>query len=156
MRLIELYRTRYEHHGHHFAGRATVGRGGQMFMRPNSRDAVREFRPYFRHAPLHGYGPGLEEFTDQTPLTVGSPQQVIEKPLTSREHFGDDRRHLFLLDHAGLPLPTSLEQMEMMDSEVIAVLRHEMATDRPAHVPDSPTHASPMKSKGQPVEAAAR
>jgi putative FMN-dependent luciferase-like monooxygenase len=155
MRLIELYRTRYEHYGHGSADQAIVGLGGQVFMRPNSQDAVREFRPYFDHAPVYGYGPSLEEFTEQTPLTVGSPQQVIEKTLTFREHFGEYQRQLFLIDHAGLPLPIVLEQMEMLGSEVIPVLRREMSTGRPAHVPDAPTHASP-KSKHQPVETAAR
>ena len=39
-----------------------------------------------------------------------SPQQVIEKTLTFRENFGDYQRQLFLVDHAGLPLQTVLEQ----------------------------------------------
>ncbi|HMG32134.1 MAG TPA: LLM class flavin-dependent oxidoreductase [Jiangellaceae bacterium] len=45
---------------------------------------------------------------DETPLTVGSPQQVIEKTLTFRESFGSYQRQLFLIDHAGLPLKTVL------------------------------------------------
>ena len=53
---------------------AIVGLGGQVFMRHNSQDAVREFRPYFDNAPVYGHGPSLEEFTAQTPLTVGSPR----------------------------------------------------------------------------------
>jgi putative FMN-dependent luciferase-like monooxygenase len=156
MRLIELYRTRYEHYGHGSADQAIVGLGGQVFMRPNSQDAVREFRPYFDHAPVYGYGPSLEEFTDQTPLTVGSPQQVIEKTLTFREHFGHYQRQLFLIDHAGLPLSTVLEQMELLGSEVIPVLRREMAVGRPVHVPDAPTHASLVSAGRQRVEVAAR
>ena len=36
-----------------------------------------------------------------TPLSVGSPQEVIDKTLTFREHFGDYQRQLFLMDHAG-------------------------------------------------------
>ena len=47
-------------------------------MRKNSHDAVREFRPYFDNAPVYGHGPSLEDFTAQTPLTVGSPQEVID------------------------------------------------------------------------------
>src|ERR1700743_1993253 len=45
--LINLYRERYEHYGHGTAEQAYVGLGGQVFMRRNSQDAVREFRPYF-------------------------------------------------------------------------------------------------------------
>ena len=111
-------------------------------MRKNSQDAVREFRPYFDHAPVYGYGPSLEEFTEQTPLTVGSPQQVIEKTLKFREYFGDYQRQMFLMDHAGLPLSTVFEQLEMLGSEVVPVLRKEFDSLRPAHVPDGPTHAA--------------
>ncbi|MEU4413405.1 LLM class flavin-dependent oxidoreductase [Nocardia salmonicida] len=141
-RLIDLYRRRYEHYGHGSADQAIVGLGGQVFLRKNSQDAVREFRPYFDNAPVYGHGPSLEEFTEQTPLTVGSPEQVIEKTLTFREHFGDYQRQLFLVDHAGLPLKTVLEQLDLLGEEVIPVLRKEFAARRPARVPDAPTHAS--------------
>jgi putative FMN-dependent luciferase-like monooxygenase len=141
-RMVGLYRERYEHHGHGSADQAIVGLGGQVFMRPNSQDAVREFRPYFDVAPVYGHGPSLEEFMAQTPLTVGSPQQVIERTLTFREYVGDYQRQLFLIDHAGLPLSTVLEQLEHLGGEVVPVLRREFATRRAAHVPDAPTHAS--------------
>jgi hypothetical protein len=107
-------------------------------MRRNSQDAVREFRPYFDNAPVYGHGPSLEEFTAQTPLTVGSPQQVIDKTLRFREYFGDYQRQLFLMDHAGLPLQTVLEQLEMLGEEVVPVLREEFESLRPAHVPAAP------------------
>ncbi|MFD3748275.1 LLM class flavin-dependent oxidoreductase [Nocardia sp. NPDC058633] len=146
-RLIDLYRRRYEHYGHGSADQAIVGLGGQVFLRKNSQDAVREFRPYFDNAPVYGHGPSLEEFTEQTPLTVGSPEQVIEKTLTFRENFGDYQRQLFLIDHAGLPLKTVLEQLDLLGEEVIPVLRKEFAARRPAHVPDAPTHASLLAAK---------
>ncbi len=141
-RLIGLYRDRFEHYGHGTREQALVGLGGQVFMRPRSQDAVREFRPYFDNAPVYGHGPSLEEFTDQTPLTVGSPQEVVEKTLTFRESFGDYQRQLFLMDHAGLPLKTVLEQLDMLGEEVVPVLRKEMAARRPAGTADAPTHAA--------------
>ncbi|OEJ25927.1 5,10-methylene tetrahydromethanopterin reductase [Streptomyces agglomeratus] len=141
-RLINLYRERYAHYGHGTPDQAIVGLGGQVFMRKNSQDAVREFRPYFDNAPVYGHGPSLEEFTEQTPLTVGSPQEVIEKTLTFRESFGDYQRQLFLMDHAGLPLKTVLEQLDLLGEEVVPVLRKEFAKNRPARVPDGPTHAA--------------
>jgi putative FMN-dependent luciferase-like monooxygenase len=140
IRLVDHYRQRFEHHGHGRADQAIVGLGGQAFIRHNSQDATSEFRPYFDHAPVYGGGPSLEEFTAQTPLTVGSPQQVIDKTLTFREHFGDYQRQLFLVDHAGLPLPTVMEQLELLGGEVVPVLRRELDAKRPAHVPDGPTH----------------
>ena len=78
----------------------------------------------------------------ETPLTVGSPQQVIERTLSFRDYVGDYQRQLFLMDHAGLPLDTVLEQIEILGEEVVPVLRKEFAAVRPAHVPDGPTHES--------------
>ncbi|MGY1943839.1 LLM class flavin-dependent oxidoreductase [Nocardia asiatica] len=153
-RLIALYRQRYEHYGHGSADQAIVGLGGQVFMRKNSQDAVREFRPYFDNAPVYGHGPSLEEFTEQTPLTVGSPQEVIDKTLTFRESFGDYQRQLFLMDHAGLPLKTVLEQLDLLGEEVVPVLRKEFAALRPAHVPGAPTHASLVAARDAAVQAA--
>ena len=80
-RMVALYRRRFEHYGHGSRHEAIVGLGGQVFMRPNSQAAVREFRPYFDHAPVYGGGPSLEDYMEQTPLTVGSPQQVIDRTL---------------------------------------------------------------------------
>src|SRR4051794_22840318 len=140
-RMVELYRRRFAHYGHGSPEQAIVGLGGQVFMRRSSQDAVREFRPYFDIAPVYGHGPSLEEFTSQTPLTVGSPQQVIERTLGFREYVGDYQRQLFLMDHAGLPLKTVLEQLDLL-GEIVPVLRREMDALRPAHVPDAPTHAS--------------
>jgi len=141
VRLVDYYRQRFAHYGHGTPEQAIVGLGGQVFMRNNSQDAVREFRPYFDNAPVYGHGPSLEDFTAQTPLTVGSPQEVIDKTLTFREHFGDYQRQLFLMDHAGLPLKTVLEQLDLL-GEVVPVLRRELDALRPANVPDGPTHES--------------
>ncbi|MEU9002678.1 LLM class flavin-dependent oxidoreductase [Streptomyces sp. NPDC048551] len=140
--MVNLYRQRYAHYGHGTPEQAIVGLGGQAFMRKNSQDAVREFRPYFDNAPVYGHGPSLEEFTSQTPLTVGSPQQVIERTLSFRDYAGDYQRQLFLMDHAGLPLKTVLEQLDLLGEEVVPVLRKEFANLRPAGVPDAPTHAA--------------
>lgn len=142
MKLIGYYRQRFEHYGHGRAAQAIVGLGGQAFMAKNSQDAVAQFRPYFDNAPVYGHGPSLEDFSEMTPLTVGSPQQVIDRYAGMREHFGDYQRQLFLMDHAGLPLKTVLEQLDFLGGEVVPVLRKELAKDRPAEVPDAPTHAS--------------
>ncbi len=141
-RMVDLYRRRFEHYGHGTADQAIVGLGGQVYMRHDSQAAIREFRPYFDKAPVYGGGPSLEDYMDQTPLTVGSPQQVIDRTLTFRDIVGDYQRQLFLVDHAGLPLKAALEQLEMLGTEVVPVLRAEFAKLRKPGVPDAPTHAS--------------
>ena len=141
-RMVGLYRRRFEHYGHGRADQAIVGLGGQVFMRKNSQDAIAEYRPYFDNAPVYGHGPSLEDFMAQTPLTVGSPQQVIDRTLSFREYVGDYQRQLFLVDHAGLPLKTALEQLDLLGEEVVPVLRTEFAALRPAGVPEAPTHQS--------------
>ena len=147
-RMVELYRRRFAHHGHGTEQEAIVGLGGQVFMRRNSQDAIAEFRPYFDNAPVYGGGPSLEEFTEQTPLTVGTPEQVIEKTLGFRDHVGDYQRQLFLIDHAGLPLKTVLEQVELLGTEVVPVLRREFEARRAPGVPDAPTHAALVAARG--------
>ena len=154
IRLINLYRQRYAHYGHGTPEQAIVGIGGQAFIRKNSQDAINEFRPYFDVAPVYGHGPSLEDVMDQTPLTVGSPQQVIEKYLTYADYYGDYQRQLFLVDHAGLPLKVVLEQLDILGEEVVPVLRKEFAARRPAGVPETaPTHASLLAARDAEVTA---
>ncbi|WP_130331122.1 LLM class flavin-dependent oxidoreductase [Streptomyces sp. BK022] len=145
--LVSLYRRRFAHYDHGTPEQAIVGLGGQVFMRPNSQDAVKEFRPYFDNAPVYGHGPSLEEFTRQTPLTVGSPAEVIEKTLGFRAYVGDYQRQLFLIDHAGLPVKTVLEQLDLLGEEVVPVLRREFAEGRPEGTPAAPTHASRLRAR---------
>ncbi len=146
-RLIAFYRQRFAHYGHGAPEQAIVGLGGQAFIAKKSQDAIDGFRPYFDQAPVYGNGPRMEDFMAQTPLSVGSPQEVIDKTLTFRETFGDYQRQLFLIDHAGLPLSMVLDQLELLGGEVVPVLRRELEALRAPGVPDAPTHASLVAAK---------
>src|ERR1700712_285622 len=147
MGLISYYRQRFSEYGHGTPEQAIVGLGGQVFMRKNSQDAVSEFRPYFDNAPVYGHGPSMEDFTDTTPLTVGSPQQVLDKTLTFRELFGDYQRQLFLVDHAGLPLKTVLEQLDLLGG-ILPEMRREFDARRAPGVPSAPpSHASRVAAR---------
>src|SRR3954453_429313 len=146
-RLIEFYRQRYAFHGHGTPEQAIVGLGGQAFLAKRSQDAAAQFRPSLDEAPVYSNGPSMEEFIEGTPLSVGSPQEVIDKTLAFQESFWDYQRQLFLIDHAGLPLPTVLEQLELLGGELVPALRRELAAGRPAEVPDAPTHASLVPAK---------
>ena len=147
IRLVDFYRRRFAHYGHGTAKQAIVGLGGQAYLAKRSQDAKAEFRPYFDEAPVYGNGPSLEDFSDMTPLSVGSPQEVIEKTLTFREYFGDYQRQLFLIDHAGMPLPMVLKQLDLLGGEVVPVLRRELAARREPGVADAPTHAGLVTAK---------
>jgi putative FMN-dependent luciferase-like monooxygenase len=146
MRLIRFYRQRYAHYGHGTEKQAIVGLGGQAYIAKRSQDAVAEFRPYFNEAPVYGHGPAMEDFMASTPLTVGSPQEVIDKTLTFREHFGDYQRQLFLIDHAGLPLKAVLNQLDLLGEEVVPTLRKELAAKRDPEAAAAPTHAGLVKA----------
>jgi putative FMN-dependent luciferase-like monooxygenase len=146
-RLINFYRERFAHYGHGTQEQAIVGAGGQAFMRKNSQDAINEFRPYFNEAPVYGGGDSLENYLQYTALSVGSPQQVIEKTLTFRDHYGDYQRQLFLMDHAGLPLKTVLEQLDLLGGEVVPTLRKEFAALRKPGTAEAPTHDSLVAKK---------
>ncbi|MEJ4112077.1 LLM class flavin-dependent oxidoreductase [Corynebacterium kroppenstedtii] len=141
--MVNLYRQRYEYYGHGASDQAIVGLGGHIFMAETEAEAKAFFRPYFDNAPVYGHGPSLEEFEAMTPLMVGTPEQVIEKYLGYVDVVGDYQRQLFLVDHAGVPLERVLEQIEMLGTEVVPVLRRECEAHRPVHVPsDPPTHVS--------------
>jgi putative FMN-dependent luciferase-like monooxygenase len=147
IRLIRFYRQRFAHYGHGTEKQAIVGLGGQAYLAKNSQDAKREFLPYFNEAPVYGHGPSMEDFMAMTPLSVGSPQEVIDKTLTFREHFGDYQRQLFLMDHAGLPLDKVLNQLELLGGEVIPVLRKEIAARQDPETAPAPTHELLVKAK---------
>jgi putative FMN-dependent luciferase-like monooxygenase len=147
LRLIEFYRRRFEHYGHGTRKQAIVGLGGQAYIARRSQDAHKEFRPYFDKAPVYGNGPSLEDFSEMTPLSVGSPQEVIDKTLTFHDSFGDYQRQLFLIDHAGLPLKTVLNQLELLGGEVVPVLRKEFEARRDQESALAPTHAALVKAK---------
>jgi putative FMN-dependent luciferase-like monooxygenase len=147
VRLIGFYRQRYAYYGHGTEQQAIVGLGGQAYIAKNSEDARREFRPYFNDAPVYGHGPSMEDFMEMTPLSVGSPAEVIDKTLTFREHFGDYQRQLFLMDHAGLPLKTVLDQLDLLGGEVVPVLRKETAARQDPATPEAPTRASLVRAK---------
>ncbi len=144
--LIGFYRERFEHYGHGIALQAIVGLGGQFFIRPNSQDAVNEFRPYFDKAPVYGHGTSVEEFSEGTPLTVGGPQEIVDNTLSLRESSGGHQRQLFLVDHAGLPLKIALEPLDQL-AEMLPDLRAGFAHGRPADVPDAPIHTSPVAAR---------
>jgi putative FMN-dependent luciferase-like monooxygenase len=144
--LVDLYRQRFEHYGHGKPEHAIVGLGGMSFIAERSQDAVKQFRPYFENYPVFR-GMKLEDYMAATPITVGSPQQVIEKVLTFQEGFGDYQRQLFAVESLALPVEVGLEQVELLGMEVVPVLRKEMGSRRAPGVPDAPTHASLVAAK---------
>ena len=144
--LVNLYRQRFEHYGHGTAAQAIVGLGGMSFIARNSQDAVAQFKPYFENYPVFR-GSRLEDHMAATPITVGSPQQVIDKVMTFQEGFGDYQRQLFAVDGLSLPVDVALEQVELLGTEVVPVLRKEMGARRAPGVSDAPTHASLVTAK---------
>ncbi|MFV0426468.1 MAG: LLM class flavin-dependent oxidoreductase [Beutenbergiaceae bacterium] len=153
--MVRLYRRRFAHYGHGEPEQAIVGLGGHVFMANTQAEAIRTFRPYFDVAPVYGHGPSLEDFMSMTPLTVGTPEQVIERTLGFRDYSGDYQRQLFLVDHAGLPPEVVLDQIEILGTEVVPVLRREFDRLRAPGVPDAPTHTSRVAARGPEMTAAA-
>ena len=145
--LVDLYRERFAHYGHGTAEQAIVGLGGQAFIARRSQDAVTRFRPYFESSPIYGRSYRLEDIMRDTPMSVGSPAEVIDKTLTFQDGFGDYQRQLWVLDAMGLPLEMALEQVELLGTEVVPVLRREMQARRAAGAADAPTHASLVKAE---------
>lgn len=144
--MVNIYRQRFEKYGHGRADQAIVGLGGQVFIGETEAEAKKFFRPYFDNAPVYGHGPSLEEFTELTPLTVGTVEQVIERTMQFADWVGDYQRQLFLIDHAGLPLEVVLNQIEILGTQVVPELRRRMEKRRPDHVPSDPPSHSFLKA----------
>jgi DNA-binding LacI/PurR family transcriptional regulator len=70
---VELSRRRYAHYGHGTPEQAIVSLGGHVFMRQNSQDAVREFRPFLDHMPQISGGLSLEEYMEPDAADRGQP-----------------------------------------------------------------------------------
>jgi putative FMN-dependent luciferase-like monooxygenase len=138
--LVNFYRERYAHYGHGTPEQAIVGLGGQAFIAARSQDALAGYRPYFDENPFFPRDYSLEDYVDGTPVSVGTPQQVIDKTLTFRARFGDYQRQLWNVDALGVPIEKVLEQVEILGTEVLPVLRREMDARRAPGVPDGPTH----------------
>ncbi|MBD8605472.1 LLM class flavin-dependent oxidoreductase [Aeromicrobium sp. CFBP 8757] len=145
--LVDLYRRRFAHYGHGTPEQAIVGLGGHAFIARRSQDAVDTYRPYFEASPVSGNSHAYDGYRRDTPMSVGSPQEVIDKTMTFREGFGDYQRQLWNVDGGGLPIEVVMEQIELLGSEVVPVLRKEMANNRGVGVPDAPTHASLVTAK---------
>jgi putative FMN-dependent luciferase-like monooxygenase len=144
-KLIGFYRQRFEHYGHGTAAQAIVGLGGHVFIRPGSQDAKAEFLPHFR-ATSFGQGSTLDGYMEQTPLAVGSPQEIIDRYAGMRDLYGDYQRQLFLLNLPTMSLKTSMEQLDAL-GEIVPVLRRELDRGRPDGIPDAPTHASRVAAR---------
>jgi putative FMN-dependent luciferase-like monooxygenase len=141
--LVNFYRQRFAHYGHGTPEQAVVGLGGHAFIAKRSQDAYAKVRPYFEQNHMSGgQGQTVEDYVRATTMSVGSPQEVIDKTLTFQEKFGSYQRQLWIVDHLGLPQEMALEQVELLATEVVPVLRHEMAARRGTNVADPPTHAS--------------
>lgn len=154
--MVRMYRSRFEAYGHGSADQAIVGLGGQIFVADTEAEAKKQFRPYFDVAPVYGHGPSLEEFTELTPLTVGTVEQVIDRTMQFADWVGDYQRQMFLMDHAGLPLEVVLNQIEILGTQIVPELRKRMEARRPDHVPsDPPSHASLKANREHPHFAVA-
>ncbi|MCH4160384.1 MAG: LLM class flavin-dependent oxidoreductase [Bifidobacterium sp.] len=146
-RLVALYRNRFVHWGHGTAAQAVVGLGAQVFVSERSQDALETFRPYFDHSPVYRGGPSLETMVEQTPLMVGSPQQIIDRVLAQHEVYGDYARQMFLVDHGGLPAEMVDKQLDMLGELVLPVLRKEIAAIRAPEAVATPSHADLIHAK---------
>lgn len=145
--LVNFYRQRFAHYGHGTEQDAIVGLGGQAYIARRSQDAYRNFRPYFDHSGIYGTNASLEQYAEQTPLSVGSPQEIIDKTMEFREHFGDYQRQLWVMDHSGLPVHEVLKQLDLLGEDVVPVLRKEMAALRSPDAADAPTHQARVQAK---------
>ncbi|AOZ72086.1 5,10-methylene tetrahydromethanopterin reductase [Boudabousia tangfeifanii] len=138
--MIDFYRDRWEANGQGGAASALVGIGGHAFMAETEAKAKELYRPFFNNAPVYGHGPSLEDFTRSTPLTVGTPEMVIERYQEMIENYGFPQRLLFLVDHGGLEVEMVKDQIRQLGEVVAPALRQFWQDHRGPEVAEVPTH----------------
>ena len=152
-KMVHLYRRRFEHYGHGTSAEAIVGLGGQVFMRKNSQDAVPRVSSLLRQRPGLWSRSVAGSYVSDTPDGRFTRTGHRTNAGGFRDYVGDYQRQLFLIDHAGLPVKTVLEQLDFLGEEVVPVLRQEFDAGRSAEVPGHPTHQSLLRAKAA-IEAA--
>jgi putative FMN-dependent luciferase-like monooxygenase len=147
--LVNLYRERFAYYGHGTEAQAIVGLGGQTFISRRSQDAFRDFRPYFHNIGPYRGGASLEAVAAATPLSVGSPAQVLEKTLQFQDTFGNYDRQLFNIDSGGLPHTLALQQIDYL-GELLPALRGQVtpAEDHPSSHQTAPSVAVTTPTPG--------
>lgn len=130
--LVRYYRDRWAHYGNDPA-LATVGAGtAGYYARPNSQDAIEDYRPVFagrlafqQRLGIEPVFPTLEDFVERSSALIGSPQQIVEKVHRYHEQFGHTVLHLHA-DASGLTDRQHRDSLELFQSDIAPILRRDI------------------------------
>jgi probable LLM family oxidoreductase len=136
--LVDLYRSTGRGAGHR-AGDLKVAVASHLHVQKNSQDAMDTFYPYYagyfrNHTPDQYRAREISRSayeqlaSPQGALFVGSPQQIVDKILYERELFGH-RRFLAQIDIGGLPYAQVADVIELLATDVVPIVRREVAAD---------------------------
>ncbi len=136
--LVDLYRRTGSEAGHR-AGDLKVAVASHLHVQKSSQDAMDTFFPhyagYFRNHTPDQYRvreisrSAYEQLASRDgPLFVGSPQQIVDKILYEYELFGH-QRFLAQIDIGGLPFANVAKVIELLATDVVPVVRREIAAD---------------------------
>lgn len=137
-RHADLYRAQAQEAGHD-AGKLRVGVSAVGFI---AKDGARDtFYPYYRHlmdgiSRERGFAqPNRISYDMQTAakggIYAGTPEQVAEKILLTREHMGHDR-HILQMDLASVPQQDVLKSIELLGTEVKPLIDAELRNQEKA------------------------
>lgn len=119
---VRLFRERYEVYGHGPAETAPVGSGAKVYVKPRSQDALREFQEQGYDISKWKYH-SLDEALRLSALTVGSPNQVLDKISHFQEMYGGYQRQFFSIDQPCGTIDQMLEQVDLIGEHVLPELR---------------------------------
>ncbi len=136
--LVDLYRRAGGEAGHR-ARDLKVAVAAHLHVQKNSQDAMNTFYPYYagyfrNHAPdrYRAREVSREAYEQlasrEGALFVGSPQQIVDKILHEHGLFGH-RRFLAQIDIGGLPYAKVADVIELLATQVVPVVRREIAAD---------------------------
>ena len=132
---VELYRAAAVEAGHDAALPVSINVHG--YVGRTSQQARETMYPYFAQGMMennHQRGAGFPlsrlafdaQASPGSGLLVGSPQEIIDKLLTYHELYGINRA-IIQMGFGGMPQKEHLEAIERLGTDVVPVVRHEIA-----------------------------
>jgi alkanesulfonate monooxygenase SsuD/methylene tetrahydromethanopterin reductase-like flavin-dependent oxidoreductase (luciferase family) len=114
---------------------AIVGAGCAMHVARSSGLAHKRARPYllagWSRADSSHSARSMHAQLARSPTAIGSPAEIIERVLEFADRYRHQRQ-LFAFDGGGVPWPVVREQLELLATDVLPVLRRELDSVSPS------------------------
>lgn len=105
-----------------------IGTTGLFHVADTTQEAMRNMYPYVNEGMILANGRGFSKQTfaqaadKRNVISVGSPQEIIEKILYQHELFGH-QRYLAQIDFGGMPFHSVMKNIEIIGTDILPAIR---------------------------------